>query len=344
MPLGEVVLHILKSLGKIILAGILACFLLTVVAFFYGYTGVHIPNPTGATDYTWEPGQWRSNMSEGFAWMRMDADGFNNTEENEEAAADHVDILVMGGSHTEGINVPQDKNYSALLSKALPDWNVYNIGMSGHFLPTCVSNLPDALDTYHPTKCVILETGDIELNAKDMQQVVEGTYPDIPSYSSGTLGNLQRYMPLIKTQYKNLSDWRAKSANQERKNPSSKPADIEESTEYAKTVESFLAVAAESANEHGVHLILCYHPTVQVQSDGSIRDTTDSECLQVFETTCRENDITYVNPFGKIEEMYYSQHVLPQGFANTSPGSGHINVYGHAMTAEALVTAIQEAE
>ena len=73
---------------KITFSGCMAVIILSMISIFYNYTGVHIENKTGATDYIWEPEQLRTNMTEGFAWLRMDEFGFNNTPENAKKAVD----------------------------------------------------------------------------------------------------------------------------------------------------------------------------------------------------------------------------------------------------------------
>ena len=64
---------------KLFLAFFLSVIVLNIITFVYRYTGVHISNHNHSTDYTWEPNQYQMNMKEGFAWIKMDSNGFNNS-------------------------------------------------------------------------------------------------------------------------------------------------------------------------------------------------------------------------------------------------------------------------
>ena len=74
-------------------------------------------------------------------------------------------MLMMGSSHTEALNVPQDQNASAQLqvscSEAGYPGAVYNIGVSSHTFARNAANLPRALDKFQPTGYVVVETADV---------------------------------------------------------------------------------------------------------------------------------------------------------------------------------------
>lgn len=68
-----------------------------------------------------------SNMKEGFSWIKTDANGYNNA-----SIPENVDILLMGSSHMEAVQVSQSENTAALLNTMLPGMKTYNTGISGH--------------------------------------------------------------------------------------------------------------------------------------------------------------------------------------------------------------------
>jgi hypothetical protein len=131
----ETVLH---RFFNIIGAGLVAVVILSLFTLIYSYSGTHVDNTSGATDYRWMAGQYKSNMVEGFTWTKADANGFNNTYPNHYWGNG---ILLMGSSHMEAFNVPQDKNTANVLNSLLENNNsnmhVYNIGMSGHTIYRC---------------------------------------------------------------------------------------------------------------------------------------------------------------------------------------------------------------
>ena len=91
----------IKNCIKIIIAAIISILIPSLFSLQYSYTGVHIDNDTGASDYKWLPGKLKSNMTEGFTWLRMD-EGFNNSYKSK---ADHGELLLMGSSHMEVFHI-----------------------------------------------------------------------------------------------------------------------------------------------------------------------------------------------------------------------------------------------
>ena len=63
-----------------------------------------------------------------------------------------------------------------------------------------------------------------------------------------------------------------------------------------------------------------------------------------METACRENGIQLVDLTASYLAGFNSQHKLPYGFANTSPGSGHMNAWGHRLFAQAVYETIRGEE
>jgi len=109
-------------------ASVAAFLLLSGFVFFYSNTGVHINNPDGSTDYVWMPGQIKATASEGYAFFRMDRNGFNNVSTKER----NIDILLMGSSQMEAVNVHPTKNTASIINGLNEELYCYNIGISGH--------------------------------------------------------------------------------------------------------------------------------------------------------------------------------------------------------------------
>ena len=151
-------------LGKAAVAGILAFLLLSLFCFFY------------------------SNN-----------DGFNNLRDY--TPGEQIDVLLMGSSHMEAFNVAQDKSTASVLNRLFDGKKyVYSIGTAGHTLPYCVKHLGSALDTYVPAQYVLLETASLDLTPADMEGALDGSLADIPSYTGGLVGLLQR-VPLLRLLY-----------------------------------------------------------------------------------------------------------------------------------------------
>ena len=133
-----------KKIGKILAAWVVAVVLLSVMMLFYHVLPIHVENERGETDYVWQPNHFWVQMVEGVAVGRYDAQGFNNL-----SVVDNPDVLVLGSSHMEAVNVMQHENMPFLLGHLLKGkFSVYNKGISGHNFFKICQYLPIHLKLY----------------------------------------------------------------------------------------------------------------------------------------------------------------------------------------------------
>lgn len=323
-------LKTIKALMKIGSAGLIALVFLSWFTIVYCNSGIHVTNSSGATDYKWEPNQLKSTMSEGFAWLHMDKNGFNNSFPPQ----GDICNLLMGSSHMEAVNVSIDKNVGYLLNE-LGVGYTYNIGTSGHQIYNCVRNMADAVKEYKPSGYVILETDRVELDINSMKQVLDDTYPHIPSYDSGLLYTVQKYIPSVKHIYNQIDIW---------KSMESVSAEVRRNTaqydEYKEVLYAFLKKASDSVGK--AKLLIFFHPTTPINSSGSMINETNPDMLEEFARACENNGIMFIDMTESFRELYENEDILPYGFSNTAIGVGHLNENGHAVIATKLSEAIRE--
>lgn len=325
---------ILIWLGKVCIAGIAALGALSIYSFLFSYVGAHSVNPTGATDYVYQPYQLLSDTNEGFMWIHLDENGFNNEDG---AGQKEVENLVIGSSHMFSNQVAKDQNTVSLLNTLLPEMYTYNMGMTGHRFHTCVSNLRAAVNTYHPTSYVILETETIEPTVDDMQSVLTATYPEIPIYDGWLLNLLTRYVPATRNIYNMVDNWRLPEADMS-------VTTVKEdylSEEYRAILDAYLRNAAQIVTGGGTQLIIFYLPVVTIGSDGQLLFDTDLNAMNTFLDSCERNGIIFLDMTEDFQALYDQEHKLPYGFINSRVGHGHLNKYGHKVIAERLAEIIR---
>lgn len=324
-------------IGKAAIAGVAALLLLCLWCSFYYNVPIHYTNETGATEYKWESDRFFRKGTEGFAFGRTNNEGFNNLRDY--TAGEAIDILLMGSSHMEGMNVAPTENAAAVLNWLFDgEKYTYNIGTSGHTLMYCLKHLDAALETYAPGSYVVIETRTLDFSREELAAVAEGTLPDIPSHTGGVLELLQRmpYLRLLYTKYMNDSGEAADGSD------TAQPAAGADGK--AELLNTILARATESCREQSVTLLLVYDPVVCTDETGAGYTVTDAEDLATMATACRENGICFVDLTASYLTGYSDQHKLPYGFANTSPGSGHMNAWGHELFARAVYNVIRDRE
>ncbi len=325
---------------KVGIAAVISLVILSLFTFVWSHSGVHITNETGATDYKWEPNQWRATMGEGVAWVRVNADGFNNRFNL--ADVDHVDILLMGSSHMEAVNVSKDTNTGYLLNNhGNLGLITYNIGMSGHTIYQCVSNLNDAVKYYDPAKFIVIETDRVLLDKGKMNEVVEETFPTISSHDSGLIYKIQKYVPCFLPLYRELDNWIAVTNNDAATSVPGEKLECENYEEYKTILCSFFDKIA--ASTEGRKVIILYQHEISLDDDG-VPKLENVDGLDVFRAECYEHNIEFIDMFDDFYKEFENNHIFAHGFTNTEVGVGHLNMTGHRLVADRLETVIKELE
>ncbi len=331
----QTVRKILIWLLKAFAASAISLAVLSVFAFFYNYTGIHITNTTGATDYTWLSYQRMNNMKEGFSFIKMDENGFNNTEYH-----DDIDILLMGSSHMEAYQVNQNQNCGFLLNDLMPEYRTYNIGVSGHTIYRIVDNIDSALKEYTPSKYVLIETNAVKLGTDMMNEVISGEASAMESHDSGLLFYLQK-IPAFKPLYNQIDNWLNFKPDKTDSKSSRKTVISEE---YRTVLSDFLGLIKNEAEKHGVTPVIFYSPNEYLNKEGEQVFQTNEKYLEVYKETCESLGIVFVDMTDSFESLFNEENTLAHGFSNTGVGLGHLNKNGHRVVALRLVEEIYKAE
>lgn len=323
-----------KVLLNLIFSIVVATVFLSLFSLAYSFSGIHLTNNDKSTDHRWRPYEIKSTMTEGFAWLRMDKNGYNNLLSSEE-----LDAILIGSSHMEALQIEKTDNVSSILNN---DYSIgiYNIGMAGHNLYRCVDNYPFSIQKYTPKKYSIIETSSVVLTIPEMNEVIDGNAKRITSYDSGLLYYVQ-YIPAFRPIYKQLTDWMAQ-------NPAGEGSITQQKLTlpegYADTLHRFLSIVSNTAKANGIIPIIFYHPSEQINPDGTVTYNTDNLYLDCFASVCVDLDIVFVDMTDSFKNLYATEHQLAYGFINTAVGSGHLNKYGHRAIAEKLAEVIQGLE
>ena len=328
--------------GRVVLKWIaampVACLVLSLL-FAPVYTmPVHIPNERGGTDYVWKPASFWCIATEGCAFGRHDAEGFNNL-----TPVDHPDILVLGSSHMEAHNVMQSENLCTLLDEKLAgEFRVFNMGMSGHTLDKICGYIPEAVSAFsEKPQVVVLETETCRIDMETVRAIEEGTLEVTPSRHEGILAALQMspffrqmYKQLIGGLYDQLLQKNRPQLPKAARAPETESAETAPDPEPCKRLLSYLQNIQETC---GVQIVLFYHPQAAFSRDGSVRFYPEQESA-LFAEHAAAYGIVFLDAADRFEELYANEKKVPHGFSNHAIGWGHLNPDGHRVLAEMLYT------
>ena len=337
-------MKIIKWLLKILTAGIVAVAIISVLLCFYYIIPVHEENKKGNTDYVWPAGSIWVKATEGIAFGKYDANGFNN-----KAVVDSPDIIVLGSSHMEATNVMQNENAPFLLSEKLNGkYSLYNMGISGHnFFKSC-QYLPVNLELYNEVpKVAVIETSTVRISQEKADEVISSSVEHTPSHNTGIIALLQR-IPFFRAAYHQIEEGLLKLFLPELSSSSENTGedvemieDIKETkTEVDKAAyEEIFSYLRNLEEKYGTQIIIVYHPTEELKEDGTIF-FDKSESLRMFSSCAIEYGISFIDMSDRFERMYYEEKHVAHGFCTGLLAAGHLNRYGHAAIADELYKVI----
>lgn len=321
-----------KWILKALLAGLAAFALLCAVCAFYFNVPVRVSNPDGATEYKYESDRRYYRGIEGFGYGRTNNDGFNDLRDY--TPGEKIDVLLMGSSHMEGFCVPQSDSAAAVLNRLFDgEKYAYSIGMAAHTFPYCAKHLDEALTHYAPTDAVVLELAALSYDPAALDAAADGTLKDMSSHEGALITALQKipYLRLFYTKY-------FQGVGQAAEAGSTEPA---ASGDFESSLSRLLQKLGETGRAHGVSVILAYTPTVLPDADGHIEAQEQPGERELYQRLCAENGVAFLDLTERnIAAALDGQ--LPFGFANTTPGTGHINRLGLRIFAEGVYEHLTE--
>lgn len=328
-------MKIFRWVTKAFFAGCFALFTMTVFCLFYYNPSIHYPNPSGTTDYIWTPNTFYSQCREGISNGKTNNEGFMNLFDYE--TGKDIKVLIMGSSHMEAGNVTLSQSTSSRLNTLFHSNMAYNIGISGHTFPICCNNLEDALKYYHPSEYVVLETSKLDFTDEELNSVLDGSIPELTDHSEGIIGLLSKN-PFLRLAYHQFKGFMEHTGNE---SEDTGTCNLYENQDNSVSLDHLLSYITDVASGNAVKIIIMYHPTTQINSDGSILFPNDEKDRTKFLVLCEKYGIVFLDMTERFSIEYNINHILPHGFCNSSVGSGHLNKYGHEMIAEELYKVIK---
>lgn len=326
---------------KLCISGVIALAILSLFCLVYYNPPISVPQKDGYTNSAFRPNSRWSSMVEGWGFGKTNDLGYI---ESDNSAPTSPDIIFMGSSHTEALQVSSSKNYVSLTETMLAEdasqennYSCLNIGVAGHVFGTHISNLPYLTDSFDGMKYVVIETSTFHYTAAQFQNMLDGQYhSDLAE--RGRLYSLAQSVPYLRLLFKQYSSLQ-KADSAETEDPTAFDPDAYK-TAFAALAESI----AETAKSRNFEIILLYHARPNMNGEGPTKYENTAEQLSIVKETCSESGIHFVDTSLLLADHYQKTQQHPYGFSNTTPGSGHLNEVGHQLIAQALYDYINQIE
>ncbi len=306
-----------------------------------------LPRMHGATTGFLYPESHGVYGLEGYCIANIDEYGYVNRD-MERSLPQYV---VVGASHTEGLFIPERYRYSDILNDSLFDdgkLHVVNIGKSGNYFSVCLQHLDGILGEFPEARAIIIETDSLAYDTKALydSQVQAGFDPGETAQSlTDALSSKQKLVigfkkaaPLLRELHKQYYTFL-----ESRKIPEG--SDILDPEFWQEEYEGDFETALDDLmkfirSRTDKQIIILYHPAVCLEEDGSMKILTNN-AEPYYEKVCKANNIDFVDMTDRFLYEYETNHIIPYGFSNTTPGDGHINRDAHRMIAEELEKVIR---
>lgn len=300
------------------------------LCFFYKRPVGWLDTPNGAATSVWRPGAFMVHGTEGYSVSRVDDNGYINPPGT---LADRY-VLMMGASHTQGKEVRPAQRYSTLVNSYFSEGrgllNAYNIASDGHFLPSQIRHFAAAVAAFPNAGAVTIEIGSTDAAPQELRDAQnQAVYAPISfADSAGRLkGMVKESLPLLALLKTNFQTLRAQAAEE-----------TEGPYDYETELDAAMALIR---SEFDGPIAFVYHPTTEIQPDGSLK-LGYSDTWDIFCRVCEKNGIDVIDTGTRFARLYETERKLPYGFANTTPGSGHLNAAGHRILAEEIISYLEE--
>lgn len=306
------------------------------LCFFYKRPVGWFDTPNGAATSVWRPGAVMVHGTEGYSVTRVDENGYINPPGT---LADRY-VLIMGASHTQGLEVRPRYRYAELVNRYFSDDTgtlaAYNIGCQGDFLPTQIKHFQAAVEAFPNADAVTVEITSTNYSALEIHQAMtQGHYNPGDSVEGFRAGGrafklktmVKENLPLLALLKTNFQTLQAQAA-EETKGP----------YDYETELDAALSLIR---SQFDGSIAFVYHPATAIQPDGSL-ELDYSDNWDIFCGVCEQNGIDVIDTGPRFARLYETERKLPYGFANTTPGEGHLNALGHRILAEEIISYLEE--
>ena len=334
----------MKKIISACVAFILAFFVVNGIMFAYERPVAWIDTPNGASRAVRNPNAMLIHGTEGYSISKIDSYGFTNQNY---ALADEY-ILMMGASHSQGKEITISNRYSTIVNNMLVDdkeeLRAFNIACDGHFLPSIINHFQSAIENYPKANCVTIEIMSTDYSIDDLRNSLIladeiDTKTAIELFASQSSvkkakNMLKEYLPLIAMIKNHIETSQKLNSSGGEKNNS-----INEE-EYRTVITDGLSLMRSCFDGP---IVFIYHPTTKIQTDGTLK-LIRSQTLEIFKEECEHVGIDFIDTGDAFLEHYNKYHELPYGFANTTPGNGHLNEVGHKIMADVIMDYLEEVD
>ncbi len=336
---------VLKYFLKLLISGILALIVLSVFCLFYFNPPMPAPQFEEYSNTKYIENRYWVAFREGFGFGKTNELGYNDAPISNPTAPR---IAFIGSSHTVALQVNQKDNFVMVTERLLlsdgnaeNDFECMNLGSAGQFFDSSVSNLEYLARSFDNLEYVILETPHINYSEEKFAKMLQGEYHVEPE-SEDMLYRAAQSIPFLRLMANQYQGTKESTFGVISIVPEGTDSSAPDYAAYERGFRPVAEMLSSVANEYGFKLIILHHDAPLMDSDHSVYSGHDTGYLEILEGCCKDNGIYFVDMCQAFADHYNETLQSAYGFANTTPGSGHLNKVGHSLIAQTLYETLNE--
>ncbi len=329
---------------KCIIAGIISVTLLSILSLIYYNPPVAIQQPDLITNFKFKENSNWSYMLEGFGHGVTDDFGYNNAYYTD---CTEPDIVFVGSSHLEAIQVPQKENCVYLLNEKFDkdtlsynNFKCLNLGVSANAFEVSVSNFPYVLEKYNNAKYIVIETANVEFSPAMLDEIAQGKFRATEA-EKGFARKIILSIPYIRLINKKINEASTAKVNV---TTDAKVSNGDDLNIYVDKMNEVLSDLSKKSVDNNIKVVILIHQRFWEDADRNIITENSPKYIDAFKKCCENNNIKVIDATKQMIESYRKDFKFSYGFPNTAPGEGHLNKTGHRIIAEEVYKSINEME
>ena len=298
------------------------------------------------------------------AWVRWTLEGkglthYSGAGEISTPFEDGENVPILGDSFTEALQVDNDLKFASVAERLLRErgicLNIRNLGYMGLGIPDYVLAAEKIRATFRPRVVVVQLSasdfgpeafsadrpvhfrrslsGELEIELSPRQHLQEQG-----GVGDGALAGIQdaaRRLVVVSAGRRRLNAWKRGMLGREQVHVRGQAFDLETALDELE----MLLKAWD-----GTILVAVWIPVVPCIEGRTVQVVQQKEHLAVLSLMRIQARMKVVDPTPAFVELYTKHKKLPRGFANSSPGTGHLNQAGHRIVGELLAEALAAAD
>lgn len=333
---------------KCIIAGFISLAVLTMFSLVYYNPPIATPQPDLVTNYKFKENSKWSYMLEGYGYGKTDSLGYNNAYYTDNAP---FDIVFVGSSYLEAIQVPEDCNFVYLLNQKFAEDNTadnnfrcFNLGISGHFFEVSASNFEHIAKKYKDAKYIVIEIAKEEYSSDELDAILNGEY-HVPLQKGGYIRELAQKNPYFRLMYKKINELTPTDVSSDTsENETALLSDSEKLQVYNDKMNKILKRISALCAQNGVKPVILMHERFFPDALGNITLENNETYTNAFKDCCLNNNVEIIDVVPSMIKEYKKNYAFSYGYSNGVPGEGHLNKTGHKVIAQAVYKKINEME